>query len=73
MNTRRNVVETEIDHMQKDYRMIETKTGHYGVVLETKTENEVMYLEDKEEDLTSFGAIKMVNEVNNNKGVEQLM
>ena len=32
-----------------------------------------MYLEEKEEDLTSFGTIKKVHKVNNHKGVEQLM
>ena len=32
-----------------------------------------MYLEEKEEDLTILGAIKKVPEVNNHKGVEQLM
>ena len=73
LNTRRNVLETDIDSLQKDCKMIETKTGHYGVVLETKGENGVMYLEEKEEDLTSFGAIKKVHEVNNHKGVEQLI
>ena len=49
--------------------MIETKTDHYGVVLETKKGNGVMYLEEKEKDLTSFGAIKKVHKVNNHKGV----
>ena len=59
--------------MQKDYKIIETKTGHYGVVMETKGENGVMYLEEKEEELTNFQAFKKVHEVNNHKGVDQLI
>ena len=73
MNTTRNVLETDIDGLQKDYRMIETKTGHYGVVLETKVENGVMYLEEKENYLTSFQGIKNIHEVNKQKGVDQLI
>ena len=52
---------------KRDYNMVETKTRHYGVVLETKMENGIIYLEKKEGDLTSFGAIKKVHEVNNHK------
>ena len=53
--------------------MITIKIGYYGVVLETMKENGIMYLEDKEKDLTSFQAIKKVHEVNNHKGVDQLI
>ena len=39
LNTRRNVLETKIKGAQKDYKMMTTKTYHYGVVLETWKEN----------------------------------
>ena len=73
LNTRRNVLDTVIYGMKKNYRMVTMRTGHYGVVLLANLEKEVVYLDDKEEDLTSFQAIQKVHEVNNHKGVDQLL
>ena len=57
------------------YRKYILHTGHYGIILEThnKKEQEIMCLEDKKEDLTTFQAIKKVHEVNNHKGADQLV
>ena len=66
-------METKIKGDKKDYKMIAARTGHYGVMLETKKENGVMKLEEKEKDLTSFQAIKNLHEVNNHKVVDQLI
>ena len=59
--------------VHKNYSMIITKTGHYSVVLETQKENGVMYFEDQEEALTSFQGIKKFHEIDNHKGVDQLI
>ena len=57
--------------------MIDTHGGHYGIFLETQKKNNVLYvedalgdemgvlfLEDKEEELCSFKAVRKVHEVN---------
>ena len=55
--------------------MVTTDRSHYGLVLETisRGEKEIMYLEDKEQDLTSFESVRKVHEVNNHKGSDQLV
>ena len=54
--------------------MIKTASGHYGVKLETKEkDNEIIYLDDKEDDLTEFKAIRKLHEVNNHKSDHQLI
>ena len=66
--------------------MIDTKGGHYGVVLETRRKKNVLYLEDalgdklgvlflkeKKEELCSFKAIRRVHEVNRHKQKYQMI
>ena len=66
--------------------MIDTKGDHYGIILETQRKKSVLYLEDalgdelgvlfledKEEELCSFKAVRHVNEVNRHKQKEQMI
>ena len=66
--------------------MIDTKGFHYGIVLETQQKKNVLYLEDapgdelgvlfledREEELCSFKAIRKVHEVNRHKQKDQLI
>ena len=61
-------------------QMIDTKGGHYRVVLETQLKQNVLYigdtvcdelgvllLEDREKELCSFKAVRRVHEVNHHK------
>ena len=50
--------------------MIKTTSGLYGVKLEVieKKYKEIMYFDDKEDDLPNFKVIKKLHEVNNYKG-----
>ena len=68
-------------------RMIDTSGGHYATVLQTrkKVESNVLYLEDKnqdiyvlflgdmEGDLCSFKAVRKVHKINHHKPKEQLV
>ena len=66
--------------------MIDTQGGHYGIVLETQKKHNdlyledalgdklgVLFLEDKEEELCSFKAVRQVHEVNRHKQKDQLI
>ena len=66
--------------------MIDTKGGHYGIILETQHKKNVLYLEDalgdelgvlfledKEEELCSFKAVRHVHEVNRHTQKDQLI
>ena len=66
--------------------MIDTQGGHYGIVLETQKRHNVLYLkdalgdelgvlflEDREEELCSFKAVRQVHEVNQHKQKDQLI
>ena len=66
--------------------MIDTQGGHYGIVLEIQKKNNLLYLEDalgdemgvifledKEEELCSFKAVRKVHEVYRHKQKEQLI
>ena len=86
---RRNMVleiSSNIDGSRIQIQMIDTKGGHYGVVLETQRKKNVLYLEDalgdelgvlfledKEEELCSFKAVRRVHEVNHHKQKDQLI
>ena len=66
--------------------MIDRQGGHYGIVLETQKKHNVLYLEDalgdemgvlfledKEEELCSFKAMRKVHEVNRHKQKDPLI
>ena len=55
--------------------MVVTTGKHYGIILEMKGRNSVdlLFLEDQEEELTSFKAIRKVHKVNKHKQKEQLV
>ena len=66
--------------------MIDTNGGHYGIILETQKKKNVLYLEDalgdelgvlfledKEEELCSFKAVRRVHEVNCHKQKDQMI
>merc|ERR1712237_320872 len=66
-------------------RMVDTKTGHYAIVLETKRKDVlylenaqgdelgVLFLEVKEEELCSFKDVRRVHEVNRHKQKDQMI
>ena len=55
--------------------MVTTDSSHYGIILEARnrSDKEIIYLEDKEEDLTSFDSFRKVHEVDNHKRSVQLV
>ena len=66
--------------------MIDKEGGHYAIVLETQKKKNILYLEDalgdklgvlfledKEEELCSFKAVKRVHEVNCHKKKDQMI
>ena len=72
------------DQGKKFLKMEDTVGGHYEIVLETrinetkdssKAEEDlgILFMEDKENSLCSFRAVKKVHEVNRHKGKEQLL
>ena len=67
-------------------QMIDTLGGHYGIVLETQRKQNVLYiedalgdelgilfLEDQEEELCSFKAVRQVHKINRHKQKDQLI
>ena len=74
------------DGSRRRLKIIDMKGGHYGIILETQRRNNVLYLEDalgdeigvlfledKEEELCSFMAVRKVHEVNRHKQKDQLI
>ena len=55
--------------------MIDTLGGHYGIILETrkKQDSSILFLEDSEEDLCSYKAVRKVHKVNAHKKKEQMI
>ena len=79
-------IESKTDNSRISIKMIDTKGGHYGIILETRKKNNVLYLEDalgdnlgvlfledKKDKLCSFKAVRKVHEVNRHKQKEQLI
>ena len=72
------------DQGKKLLKMEDTIGEHYGIVLETRRNEDrdsslieedlgILFMEDKKEDLCSFKAVKKVHKVNRHKGKEQLL
>ena len=66
--------------------MIDTNSGHYGIILEIQRKKNVLYLEnalsdkfgvlfleDKEEELCSLKAVRHVHKVNRHKQKDQMI
>ena len=77
-------VKTDQKNSKKFLRMIDTAGGHYGIVLETQKkkmideallvdDTGILFVEDAEDELCSFKAIKKVHEINCHKGRDQLI
>ena len=56
MNTKRRILETEIERKRRDFKMMTMAESHYGIILKTKGKKmvDVLFLEEKERELTSF-------------------
>ena len=68
-------IELKSDGSRKEFRMIDTLGGHYGIVLETwkKQDSSILFLEDAEGDLCSYKAVRKVHEVNQQNKKEQMI
>ena len=79
-------ITSKTDGSRIQVKMIDTKVGHYSIILETKRKMNVLYLEDalgdelgvlfledKEEELCSFKAVRCVHEVNRHKQKDQMI
>ena len=55
-NSRSGILETLINGSKNEFKMVKTNTSHCGIFWETRNreDKEIMYLKDKEEDLTSY-------------------
>ena len=77
-----------MDGSRMKVKMIDTEGGHYAIVLEMQKKNMsnvlyledtlgdelgVLFLEDKEEELCSFKAVRRAHEVNHHKQKDQLI
>merc|ERR1712240_931381 len=74
IDTKNMVLETEIDGIKKDFRLIETTGNHVAIEIERKNikEEEIFFAKEGEK-LDTFKAIRKVHEVTNHKSVEQLI
>ena len=64
-----------MDGSRKQIKMIDTRGGHYGVILETrkKEESSILFLENAEGELCSYKVVRKVYEINRHKRKEQLI
>merc|ERR1712240_832276 len=74
IDTKNMVLETEIDGVRKDFKLIETAVNHVSIEIERKsvTEEEIFYAKEGER-LDTIKAIRKVHEVTNHKSAEQLI
>ena len=77
-------VKTGQKHSKKFLKMVDTAGGHCGIILETQKKKRIdevllvddtgiLFVEDAEDELCSFKAIKKVHEINRHKGRDQLI
>ena len=72
--SRNGFLETLVNGAKKEFKMVTTDSSQYGIVfVRNRGDKEILYLKDKEEDLTSFESVRKVHEVNNHKGSDQLV
>merc|ERR1711889_44475 len=74
IDTKNIVLETEIDRIKKDFRLIETTENHVAIEIEKKNikEEEIFFAKEGER-LDTFKAVRKVHEVTNHKSAEQLI
>ena len=75
LNTGNRVLKTIIDGERKDFRMVDTGSNHFGVIIEKEDGNveKIMYAEGKKEELDTFKAIRKVHEATSHKSADQLV
>ena len=75
MDTGKRILGTTIEGERKNFRMLNTESNHFAIVIRSmvKSEKEILYLNEGSEEMTEFKAIKKVHEVNNHKSSEQLV
>ena len=75
LDMKNKVLETTIEGERKDFRMLNTGSNHFALVIRSmvESEKEILYLNEGSEELTEFKAIRKVHEVNNHKSSEQLV
>merc|ERR1712240_478950 len=74
IDTKNMVLETEIDGIKKEFRMIETGGNHVALEIEKgNLKEEQIFFTEENEDMNTFKAIKKVHEVTNHKSAEQLL
>merc|ERR1712240_943659 len=74
IDTKNMVLETEIDGIKKDFRLIKTAGNHVAIEIEKKNIKEAEKFFAKEgERLDTFKAVRKVHEVTNHKSAEQLI
>ena len=73
IDTKNMVLETEIDGVRNDFKLIETAGNHMAIEIERKSvkEEEIFFAKEGER-LDTFKAIRKVHEVTNHKSAEQL-
>ena len=66
MDTKRKILEINLNGKRKEFRMVNTLDNHYGIVLETQGRQavDVLFLEDAHGDLCSYKAVRKVHKVN---------
>ena len=74
IDTENNVLETKIDGIRKDFKIVGTSGNHVALEIEKSDLKEEQILFTNEgEDMNTFKAIRKVHEVTNHKSAEQLL
>merc|ERR1712240_31836 len=72
IDTKNMVLETEIDGIRKDFKLIEKAGNHVAIEIERKSvKKEEIFFAKEGERLDTFKAIRKVHEVTNHKSAEQ--
>ena len=72
LDTVKSILETDVNVNLRNFEMITTSTGHYDIRLEKhkRKDNEIIYLEEKREELLDCRAIKNGREANNHRSAD---
>merc|ERR1712240_303819 len=72
IDTKNLVLETEIDGVRKDFKLIEMAGNHVAIERKSVKEEEIFFAKEGEI-VDTFKAIRKVHEVTNHKSAEQLI